>query len=310
MGRLAELEHDVVGGVDDRVDRPHPGQGQPAHDECRRGHVGDSREHFGDEPVAQLGRQHLYGGVRAGRLGALLDDGFGQLEGQAEAGGDVAGDAGDAQAVRPVALDGEVEHDVRLVGGPEVVGEREPELEPGPGHRLGIGGTVVAENQDARLVLRQAQLAARAQHPVGGDAPHPALLDAELARQHGADRCEGDNVAHGEVPGPANHLDWFRASRVDHDAPDLVRLRDRRDLQHPGQHDVAQAFADVFDALHDQAESVEVGRERGHLRPVGGPGLKRGQFPQPRQWNAHFLVSSKLVRSGFAVPWRLCPRAT
>ncbi len=27
--RLAELQHDVVGGIDDAVDRPHAGQGQP-----------------------------------------------------------------------------------------------------------------------------------------------------------------------------------------------------------------------------------------------------------------------------------------
>ncbi len=33
VGRLSELEHDVVRGVDDVVKRPHTGEGQPAGDD-------------------------------------------------------------------------------------------------------------------------------------------------------------------------------------------------------------------------------------------------------------------------------------
>ena len=63
------------------------------------------------------------------------------------------------------------------------------------------------------MVVGEPELAARAEHPVGDDAPHLAPADLEAAGQHRPDRGQGDEVADGEVPGPADDLERRRRRR-------------------------------------------------------------------------------------------------
>ena len=54
MVGLAEVEHDVVGHVDDGVDRAHPGQRQPAGHPGRGRAVGHPLENGGGEARAEI----------------------------------------------------------------------------------------------------------------------------------------------------------------------------------------------------------------------------------------------------------------
>jgi hypothetical protein len=74
--------------------------------------------------MTQLRRLHLDARVPKSRLGALLDDRLRQLQRQPQTGGDVPCDARNAKSVGPVALDGEIEHDIGLECGAQVVAKR------------------------------------------------------------------------------------------------------------------------------------------------------------------------------------------
>jgi hypothetical protein len=149
----------------------------------------------------------------------------------------------------------------------------------------------MTEHEDPCVIVGQSQLATRAEHAVGDDATHPALLYAEITWQHGANRREYDDISDVEVPGTANNLDRLWPTSVDHDPADLVGVGNRGNLQNVRQHHVAQALADRLHTLDDKTKRVEVRGKRSHLGAIGGPCLERCKFPQPRQWNTHFFVS-------------------
>jgi hypothetical protein len=260
--------------------------------------------------MAQLRREHVHAGESGSRLRALRDDRLRQAQRQSTASTYVTGDAGDTQAIGAVPLDREVEYDVRLVSGPQVLGKRQPELEIAAGAARQIMLTVVwgpalrslahlprptwipmAEHEDPGVIVGQSQLATRAEHAVGDDATHPALLYAEITGQHGANGREYDDISDVEVPGTANNLDRLRPTGVDDDPADLVGIGNGGNLQNLRQHDVAQALADRLHTLDDKPERVKVRGERSHLDAIGGPRLERRKFPQPRQWNTHLFVS-------------------
>ena len=171
VGGLAELEHDVVRGVDDVVDRAHAGQQQALGDPARRRGDGDVAQDGNREPGAKVGRLHR----RARRLLHRPAAGgrrrrFGQRERQLQAAGQIAGDPRNAPGVGTVALDRNVEDGVDPQ--PERLHDRRPRL----ARRL------VAQDQQARAVVGETELLARAQHAVGRDAAQLALADLEAAR--------------------------------------------------------------------------------------------------------------------------------
>ena len=152
VGRLAELEHRVVRGVDDRVDRPHPRRG------CRR------RWTSGGEATAVIPVTHPGGEAGAGSGASLTTPasestagpvsvtiGAGTANGRCRARREVPGDPRHAQAVGPVRFDLEVEHDVGRE--PEVLGDRRAELHAG--RQGGVGGARRGEDEDAPWCRRR-----------------------------------------------------------------------------------------------------------------------------------------------------------
>ena len=112
MGRLAQLEHDVVRGVDDVVDRAHAGQQQALGDPTRRGpHDDVTQDGHGEARTGSVASTDVL--VAPHRPAARGGRGrLGECEGQFQAARQVAGDPGDAPCIGAVPLDGDVEHGV------------------------------------------------------------------------------------------------------------------------------------------------------------------------------------------------------
>ncbi len=202
VGGLAELEHDVVGGVDDVVDRAHARQQQALCDVAGRRADRDVAQDGHREPRAEVGRLHRRAGHLLHRLAARSGrGGLGQREGQLQPTGQVAGDPRNAPGIGAVALDGNVEDGV------DAETERLHDRRPRLARRL------VAEDQQAGPVVGEAELLARAEHAVGGHAPQLALTDLEAPGQDGPDRRQRHPVPHLEVGGAAHDLEWFGPAR-------------------------------------------------------------------------------------------------
>ena len=142
------------------------------------------------------------------------------------------------------------------------------------------------EDQQAGAVVGQAELPARAQHPVRRHSPHLAPADLEAAREHGADRGQRDQVAHREVHGAADDLDGSppasTTTRRIRSAPSIARS------PHPGHHDVVEPLAHPLDPLDDQAEVVE-------RRPRAATSPPKGAKSRSQERGAH--ESSSRVRA-------------
>ncbi len=283
VGGLAELEHDVVRGVDDRADRPHPGQHEAPGDLGRRGQRGDADEDAADELLAGLRRRHRDRGELADGPPGLVDDGLGDRERQAQARREVPGHPGDREAVGPVRLDLEVEDGVG--DDAEVLGEGLAGLH-GTGQR-GPGGAGRGQHHQSLRVVGEAELAPGAEHPLRHGAAHRAARDDHAVRQLGPDGRERHDVALDEVPRPADDLQRVGAAGVHDDLADAVRAGDGPDLLDAGQHDAVEAAADVLHALDDEPERVEGLAERAHRRPVAHVGRDRRELPQPRKRYVH-----------------------
>ena len=170
VDRLAELDHDVVRGIDDVADRPLAG-GQEAHlDPVRRradrGRRSTQRPtNRGHRSGSRTSTRQAFGG-RAARFRRV---GRGQPQARAGHRGDLAGQPDDRQRVAAVRLDVDVEDRVAVQ-----LGQRPPERR--------VGG----QDQDPVGVGGQAELVARAEHPVADDAHLLGPLDPPVAGQDGA----------------------------------------------------------------------------------------------------------------------------
>ena len=111
MVRLAELEHHVVGDVDDAVDGPHPERDQPVLDPLRRGAHGDVAQHSGQEAAAQ-GRVDDLDRARWRRASSVARRGSRGTRTARRGRGQIAGNAGNRHGVGPVGVDLEVPQDV------------------------------------------------------------------------------------------------------------------------------------------------------------------------------------------------------
>ena len=121
MVGLAQLQHHVVGDVDDGVDRAHPRTLQALHKPGGRGAHREAVEHPEAEAEAQVTVVDPDRGPLGGGGGALGHGGGRDGEGHLEPGRQVTGDADDRQGVGPVALDVEVEQHVGV--GPQGIGQ-------------------------------------------------------------------------------------------------------------------------------------------------------------------------------------------
>ena len=199
VGRLAELEHDVVGGVHDVADRALAGRQQAHLDPVGRWTDVDAADPATDEPWAQAGVEHLDAEALRDRPARLRHIGRRQSERRAGQRGHLAGKPDHRQRVAPVRLDVDVEDRVA-----EQLGQRTSE------RRVG------RQDQDAVGVRGQAELVARAEHPVADDAHLLGTLDPPVARQDRAGQGDRHALAGRDVGRAADDLE--RLAAVDRDA--------------------------------------------------------------------------------------------
>ena len=188
--RLAQLQHHVVGDVDDQRDRPHPGREQAAlHPPRRRRLRVDAVHAPGHEPQAALVGER-------DRPCLALDDRHGHAGGRVDVvdvggGRDLPREPAHGERVAAVRGDVELDHRVAPADQRERVVAR-------------LGG-VRGQHEDARVVGADAQLAGRGDHAVGHVPIGRAGGDREPARQHRARERDDDEIADREVGGAADH---------------------------------------------------------------------------------------------------------
>ncbi len=205
-----------------------------------------------------------------------------RLEPSQPGGGEVAGDAAHAEAIGAVRRHLDVEHGIVE---PDRLGEGLADGEPG------------GQLDDAFAILGQAQLVARAQHAVRGDAADRAGLEHDAgARNERARRREHAEHAGARIGRAAHHLDLARAG-IDDAELELVGVGMRLGLDHARDPERRQVLGAVLDALdlepaHDQKRGdllgrrrgVEMGLEPGERRlhragPVASDGTSSGRKP-------------------------------
>ena len=271
---LPGLEHHVVGDVDGQRDGAHPGQLHPARQPARAGPVGvEAGDRDRDEERAGRRREpDGVAGVRRVRHGTV--DGVGERD--ALGLGGLAGQTAQGHAVAAVGGDVDVEH-------------RVAQEQHGCGVLSGLELGGVVQDDDAVVVVPEAELAGRADHPVGHVPVGLAGSDAEVAGQHGTGQGHDHEVAGAEVVGAADDPAGGRLGRggglvpvADVDAAPVdglaVGVLLGLDRQHPPDHhrpgDVGAGLLDGLDLEPDPDEglgevpSAQVARQR---RVLGEP---------------------------------------
>ena len=202
--RLTELEHHVVGDVDGQRDAAHARLGQPAAQppRARRGRVEPLHRDHG-EAVAAVGV-----GDRDLPRGLARPDGRGGRARVAprrgQPGAHLARDAAHGQAVAAVGRDRQLDDDV----------VQTCDRAGGRARRRDVGA-VVPEHQDAGVVVADAELADRADHPVGDAVVGLPRGDLEAAREHGPGQRDDDGVADDEVGRAADDAPGLGLADVD-----------------------------------------------------------------------------------------------
>ena len=211
MVGLAELEHHVIGHVDHRAYGPHPGQSEPARHQWRHHRIGHPFYDRASETGAQAGGVSVH--RHPGPFDALADHvaRLGDGEGGAQAGGEIPGHAGHAQAVAPVGAHLEVEDDVLA------------EAEHVRQCLAGLAGTGRQKVYGrGRAFGPEAELESGAEHPVG---PLPPQLAPSYLQAAGHDRAQGgqgDQVARLHVERATADLQRLAVAGVNVDEMDPV----------------------------------------------------------------------------------------
>ena len=282
VDRLAELDHHVVRGIDHVADRSLAGRHQAHLDPVRRRPDPDTAHPARDEPRTEvrIGDLHLEPlGGRSSRLDELRR---GRAQRGAGQRGDLAGQAQDRERVAPVGLDVDVEHGVAIQ-----LGQR-------PAERR-----IRGQDQDPLGVAGQAQLVARAEHPVADDAHLLGPLDPPVARQHGPRQRDRHPLAGSDVRCAAHDLERLARARGHGREREPVGPRVRFDRQELADHHVAPVGAPFLDALDLHPE---------HGQPLGE--RLRGQLDvdelaQPGERHPHRNCSRK--RRSFSMYRRRSP---
>ena len=170
--RLAHLQHDEVRHVDDVVDRALPGRGQAPLQPLRRGADADAADDRRDVAAADVGVGDLDGRRLRDRRPLLRVLDLRLAHGLAGQRRHLAGDAEHGEVVGPVGRGRDVEH-----GLAEHLAQRRPD-----------GGRVV-EDEDALVLIGEAELQLRADHAGRDDAAD--LRPLELAGRAGMRIVEG-----------------------------------------------------------------------------------------------------------------------
>ncbi len=243
MARAAEVEHHVIGDVDNRGDRPLAGALQPALHPLGGAAVGQPADRPPIESRAPLRILDADCNGRSESAGDLRH--LQRLQGSDACRGKIARDPANAHAVGPVGRDRDVE-------------DRIVEL-----RIFGEGGAdrgIFRELDYPFMLVAKLELADRAHHAVAFDAPDRGDLQSHVASGHvGAGRAEHAEHSGAGVGGAAYDLDW-PVTRIDAKHLQLVGLRVLGRGQHPRDLERRQRFGGVGDLFHLQPD-------RGH--PLG-----------------------------------------
>ncbi len=237
MHRLAELEHHVLGDVDQQRDRAHATAAQ-ALGHPQRG-LGGGVDTFDD--AAQVTRCFGAGVELDGQLTAA--DGGNRLGGEiqhvaAGGGGDVVGDAAQAEAVG--AVRGQLDLDA---------GVRQAQvLDQSLADRC-----VIRQFQQAGSIVVQAQLLGRAQHAIGLDTAQLGRLDLQLANLR-ADHRQRRNQARTCVRCAAHDLQQLALPGIDLAHLQAVGFRMAYGVDDARHDHVLEAFAQRGHVFHFQAD--------------------------------------------------------
>ena len=259
MHRLTQLQHHVVGHVHHRADRAHAGATQPLGHPQRRasGRIDTldnapqvTRRIFAgpqaDAPAGSAGNRSCRDGRQRGHT--------------AEQGGHVVSQSMQAQAIRAVGRDAQLDTGIRQ---PEIIRQREA-------HRR-----LCRQLEQARGVGIDTQLAGRAQHAKRLHTTQPGWLDRHVARQHRAHHCQWHLDANTRIGRTADDLQQARLTGIHHAYLQAIRFgmpRGRNDLRN---HDLAQRIAQRGDFLDLQAGHGQGARQRIAI------GADLDQFAQP-----------------------------
>ncbi len=270
VSRLAQLEHDVVGRVDDVADGPHAGRLQPHLDAVRRRPDLRAADPAADEAGAQLRLADLDAEPLGDRAAGLLDADLGPADGGAGGGRDFSGQADQAQRVAAIRLDVNVQDDVAVQ-----IGE------------LPAEGRVRGQDQDPLGVGGDVQLVTGAEHPLRGDAHLLGPLDAPIARQDGSGQGHRHALAGGDVVGAADDVERLARADVDGREMQPIGIGVLLDGQQLTDDDGTPVGAPLLDPLDLHAEQRQAfGQLLGGLLDVD-------VLAQPAQRNSHRNCSRK-----------------
>ncbi len=243
VGRATIGQHDVIGDVDQRRDRALASAEQPVLQPLRR----DTVLHAADR-AAEEGRA-AFGIVGADRQRAGEAAGYGLnrnwLE-RAEAGrSQIAGNAIDAHAVRPVRRDRHVEDRIGAV----IIGK-------GGAHRR-IGRKL----DDPVVIVAQFELAGRAHHAVALNAADRALLELEPAGwNHCTRQAEHADQAGTGIGRAANDLQRRTVSGIDSQHLQLVGIGVALGGQYLGDLESGELGGGILGPFDLKPDGVELGR--------------------------------------------------
>ena len=262
--RAAAVEGDEIGDVDQRVDGPEADGGEPLLQPVGRRAVLDAAHQPQAEGRAQFGRLDRHRD-RAGE-GALHRLGRVVLVGAERGGAEVARDAVDARAVRPVGR--EIDFDDRL-------GRARPFHVRLADRRVG------RQIDDAVMVVGDHHLRFRQQHAAAFHAADLADFQRHvLTRDEGAGRREHALHAGARIGRAAHHLDRLAVADVDHADPETVRVGVLLGGDHVGDDEGLEQrrlVLDVLDLEPDHGELVDdLGQRRVGVEVLFQPG--QGEF--------------------------------
>ena len=251
MARSAKVEHQIVGDIDQRVDRLLPRRLQPrAHPRRARLAVIDPAHRPREEGRAALG---ILDPHRDGIVETALDQRHVERLQRAEPGRrQVARNPAHPHAILPIGGDRHIEH--RIVD-PGIIGKTCP-------HR-GIGGKL----DDPVMLLAEHKLAHRTHHSVRLDPANRRLLQRHVAARH----ISPGPAEHADHPGarigrPADHLQRFALAGIDAQHLQLVGLRMRRGAQHFRDHEWRQRLGRILNPFDLQPD---LGQLVGHGADIG-----------------------------------------
>ena len=274
--RLPGQEHHVVGDVHDVVDRPLAGRGQAGLQPCGRLADRDVLQHPRGEAGAQLRALHVdVHTVHRSRRSGVRRPGLGCEHGS-RGGVQLAGDPVDAEAVRPVGGDLQLEH---LHRDGESVRER---------RSGGWRAVDLVEDEDALAARSDLKLALAEDHAFGDDPAELGLAQLRAVRHHRAGTRDRDALARRDVRSTADYARGLLQAEVDRAHPQAVCIGVRLRAQHEADDEVLGA-------------RDTVGVDRLDLRPGHRQALldrsrvqrRIAVFAQPRQRHPHPNCSRK-----------------